>query len=60
MKNVRGFIDPITLGFLFSLVGTTTALVVKDDNQVTPVTDTATTVEVQTVAAVQIENDYDF
>jgi len=56
MKKVRGFIDPITLGFLFSLVGTTTALVVKDDTQAA----TASNVEVQTVAAIQIENDYEF
>jgi len=58
MKKVRGFIDPITLGFLFSLVGTTTALVVKDDTQAA--TDTAVKMNVQEVAAVQIDDDYNF
>ncbi len=57
MKKTRGFIDPITLGFLLSLVGTTTALTSYDADQV----DTATAkVEVQDVAVVEAENDLDF
>ncbi|VAW99792.1 hypothetical protein MNBD_GAMMA22-2931 [hydrothermal vent metagenome] len=47
MKKTRGFVDPITLGFLLSLVGTTTALNTRDVDQV----DTAVAkVEVQAVA----------
>ncbi len=57
MKKTRGFIDPITLGFLLSLVGTTTALTTYDADQA----NTATAkVEVQDVAVVEAENDLDF
>jgi len=31
MKNIRGFIDPISLGFLLSFIGTTTVVVTHDD-----------------------------
>lgn len=27
LKNMRGFIDPLTLGFIISLIGSTTVLV---------------------------------
>ncbi|VAW56437.1 hypothetical protein MNBD_GAMMA07-827 [hydrothermal vent metagenome] len=31
MKNIRGFIDPISLGFLLTFIGTTTVVVTHDD-----------------------------
>jgi len=60
MRNVRGFIDPITLGFLLSLMGTTTALVVRDDNQSSNTIQTAEKIVIQDVAVVDIEDDFDF
>ncbi len=59
-QNTRGFIDPITLGFLISLVGTTTALTVRDTNQIESSANTVNNIEVQAVAAIQIEDDFDF
>ncbi len=59
VKKTRGFVDPITLGFLLSLVGTTTALTTRDAEQVEP-TQTAAQVNVQAIAVVETENDYDF
>ncbi len=59
-KNARGFIDPITLGFLISLVGTTTALTVRDTNQIDSSANTVNNIEVQAIATVQIEDDYNF
>ncbi len=58
VKNTRGFIDPITLGFLISLLGTTTALTVRNTDNVENVS--AAQTQVQAVAAVQIEDDYNF
>jgi len=60
MRKVRGFIDPISLGFLLSLMGTTTALVVRDTNQLTTATDTVENIVVQEVTSVEIEDDYNF
>ncbi len=59
VKKTRGFVDPITLGFLLSLVGTTTALTTHDAKQVEP-RQTAAQVNVQAIAVVETENDYDF
>ncbi len=58
VKNVRGLIDPITLGFLISIFGTTTALTIRDTDNVENVS--AAQTQVQTVAAVEIEDDYNF
>ncbi|VAW99789.1 hypothetical protein MNBD_GAMMA22-2930 [hydrothermal vent metagenome] len=59
MKKTRGFVDPITLGFLLSFFGTTTALTTRDVNQVEP-TQTAAQTQVQAVATIETENDFDF
>jgi len=58
MRKIRGVIDPYTLGFLISLIGTTTAYVVLGGPKADDAIETSTFTEEQTVVSVQ-EHYYD-
>ncbi len=59
MKNMRGFIDPISLGFLLSFIGTTTVLVTNNDKQVNTVDSTIVQVEMQETTLIKTDDSYE-
>ncbi len=59
MKNMSGFIDPMSLGFLLSFIGTTTVLVTHDDEQIDTVNNTIVQVEMQETSLVETDDSYE-
>ncbi len=58
MKNSRGFIDPMTLGFLLSLIGTTTVFVTHDTDVNEKAVDTIIQVDAPKITATEMDDDF--